>query len=108
MQMDLSEASDTKRELLIAKLHAYGFSKDPLEIIFSYLPNRFQRVKINATFSSWTELIQGLPQGSILGTVLFNIYVNDLFFLSNDIDTGNFADDTRADVCVNLKAVLKN
>ena len=108
MQMDLSEASDTKRELLIAKLHVYGFSKDPLEIIFSYLPNRFQRVKINATFSSWTELIQGLPQGSILGTVLFNIYVNDLFFLSNDIDTGNFADDTRADVCVNLKAVLKN
>ena len=63
--MNLSKAFDTiKHELLITKLHAYGFSKDASEIIFNYLSDRFQRVKINTIFSSWTELIQGVPQGS--------------------------------------------
>ena len=97
--MDLSKAFDTiNHELLIAKLHAYGFSKNSLSIILSYLSDRWQRVKINATFSSWKELIQGIPQGSVLGPLLFNIYLNDLFFILTSCIC-NFADDTTPYVC---------
>ena len=78
--MDLSKAFDTiNHELLIAKLHAYGFSTDALEVLLSYLQDRWQRVKINTTFSSWTQLLQGVPQGSVLGDILFNIYINYIF-----------------------------
>ena len=106
--MDLSKAFDTiNHQLLIAKLHAYGFSKDALELILSYLSDRWQRVKINTSFSSWTELIQGVPQGSVLGPILFNIYINDLFFLLTEINVCNFADDTTPFVCdTDLETVL--
>ena len=74
-------AFDTiNHELLIAKLHACDFSKDRLEFIPSYLSNRYQRVKVNTTFSSWNKLIQGVPQGSALGLITFNICQNDYFF----------------------------
>ena len=80
--MDLSKAFDTiNHELLIARLHTYGFSIDALEVPLSYLQDRWKRVKINTTISSWTQLIQGVPQGSVLGPILLNIYINDIFFL---------------------------
>ena len=104
--MDLTKAFDTiNHELLIAKLHAYGFDMDALEIIWSYLKNRLQRTKINVTFSSCTELLEGVPQGSILGPILFNIYLNDLFFILKECNVCNYADDTMPYVCDNDKKI---
>ena len=106
--MDLSKAFDTiNHELLIAKLHVYGFFIDALEVLLSDLQDRWQRVKINTTFSSWTQLLQVAPQGSVLGPILLNIYINDIFFALR-VDICNFADDTTPYVCnSNLKSVLE-
>ena len=80
---DLSKAFDCLwHDLLIAKLHAYGFDYNSLKLILSYLSDRFQRVRINGHFSKWLKIIFGVPQGSILGPPLFNFYLNDLFFSS--------------------------
>ncbi len=66
--MDLSKAFDClDHELLIAKLYAYGFSKSSLNLIMSYLKDRWQRTKINTSFSTWSQLLEGVPQGSVLG-----------------------------------------
>ena len=92
---DLSKAFDClNHELLIAKLNAYGFSRSALQFIHSFLVDRKQRVKVNGSFSTWTKTILGVPQGSVLGPLLFNIYLNDLFMFLEETEVCNYADDT--------------
>ena len=106
--MDLSNAFDTlNHDLLIAKLYAYGFSKKALILIKSYLSNRWQRTRINNSYSSWTELLLGVPQGFILEPLLFNINLNDLFSLALDTVICNIADDNTLYICeISLNDVI--
>ena len=92
---DLSKAFDCiPHDLIIAKLEAYGFQTDALNLVYDYLSNRKQRVKINETFSCWKNIEYGVPQGSILGPLLFNIHLCDLFYFLEDLDIASYADDT--------------
>ena len=92
--MDLSKAFDClPHKLLLAKLKTYGFSDNSVKFMLSYLKERIQRVKINSNFSEWMEIKQGVPQGSILGPLLFNIYINDIFLVLNKSKLCNYADD---------------
>ena len=108
--MDLSKAFDTiDHDLLIAKLEAYGFHKDALEIMVSYLSDRKQRTKISSVYSSWNSLLKGVPQGSILGPILFNIYFNDFFYFITNSEICNLADDTTPFFCgSDVDQVIKN
>ena len=92
--MDLSKAFDTiNHDLLLAKLKAYGFSHNALAFMLSYLKNRSHRVNINNNFSTWEEIIAGTLQGSLLGSLLFNIFINDIFYFEDKSYLSNYADD---------------
>ena len=105
--MDLSKAFDTlNHNLLIAKLGAYEFDTKALYYIKSYLDNRKQRVRVNSNLSSWQEIIAGVPQGSILGPLLCNIFVNNLFLFGSSSKPSNYAyDNTLYNSDYNLEEV---
>ena len=83
--MDLSKAFDCiPHDLLIAKLHAYGFHKNALNYIYGYLKGRRQGVRLNSVYSKFLYILAGVPQGSILGPILFNIFINDFDYLLHE------------------------
>ena len=106
--MDLSKAFDClSHSLLISKLNAYGLSVPACDLISSYLSGRKQRVKIGNSRSDWVELEKGVPQGSVLGPLLFNIFINDLFMFIEKCLLYNYADDnSMSKASQNLHEVL--
>ena len=91
----LSKAFDCiVHDLLIAKLEACGFSYEACKVMYYYLTDRKHRTKINDSFSSFIDLLLGVPQGSILGPYLFNIYICNLFFFVEEDNVISYADDT--------------
>ena len=98
--MDLSKAFGCiLRDLLLAKLSAYGFDESAITLIVNCLSNRYQRVKIGSRFSSYLEILRGVPQGSILGPILLKLFVNDSMFFIQETKVCNFADDTTIYSC---------
>ena len=79
--------------LILAKLKAYGFGLQGLSLIANYLSDRKQRVKVGSTYSDWLQTKTGVPQGSVLGPLLFNKFLNDFIYIVEHSEVCNFADD---------------
>ena len=106
---DLSKAFDClSHDLLIAKLNAYGFSIDSLRLVQDYLTNRKQRTRITSAYSSWVEILFRVPQGSTLGSLLFNIFLCDLFFITDDVDFVSHADERYGRRYFQIAKLVKN
>ena len=85
--MDLPKVLDClAHDLIIAKFHVklHGFDKASLRLMHNYLTGRYQRVKINNSYSLWSLTKHGVPQGSTLGPILFNTFLCDMFFMIDD------------------------
>ena len=95
--MDLSKAFDCLPYDILMKC---------LRFIDSYLSGRKQRVKIGSTLNDWLDIVSGVPEGSVLGPLLFNVYVKDLIYFIQNTDICNFADDNTIYSCGILTILL--
>ena len=94
---------------MIAKFGAYGLSKSSLSLLLNYLTLRKQRVKIGLSYSLRNEIKRGILQGSILGPLFFNIFINDIFVFIEKSKICNFADEnTIYDCGEDLSNILEN
>lgn len=104
--LDFSKAFDTiNHSLLYAKLKYYGFSNSAARFIISYLTDRKQKVHIDDLVSSTQDVTSGVPQGSILGPLLFIVYTNELFNSVKNCQIQAYADDTQVYLSFRLDQV---
>ena len=108
--MDLSKVYDClSNDLIIAKFEAYILSKNSLKLLLDYLERRKQRVKIGSSYSFCSDVKRDVPHGSILGPLLFNVFINDLFIFIENCEICNFADDnTLYSSGIELFSILEN
>ena len=77
---------------MIAKVPAYGFDKTYTDYLKDYLSHRKLKIKINKMFSNWTNILHGVPQGSMLSPLIFNVFLCDFFLFKSNIDLVSYAD----------------
>ena len=80
-------------DLLIVKLEAHGLDNGSLNLLLDYLRFKKQWTKVSSAYSKWSKITRGIPKGSILGSIFFNIFINDIFMIIEQSDICNFADD---------------
>ena len=96
MLTDLLKAFDClNHELFASKLNAYGFTLPTLKLVHDFLPDIKQRTRVNNSYSTWFEILFAVPQSSILGPLLCNIFLADLFFILSETDLANYTDDNK-------------
>ena len=107
--IDLSKAYNClPQDLITATLGGNGHDRTSLGLLMNYLNSRKQRTKVVSSYCKWAKIKRGIPQGSILGTLLLNIFINDLFFVIENSDTCSFVDDNTLYSCgANLKTVIR-
>ena len=105
--MDLCKAYDClSHDFLIAKFEAYGIGKSGLNLLLSYLSNRKQRTKVNSSYSDCNEIISGVRQGYILGPLLLNLLINDVFFFLERTNICSFAYDNIIHKCNSVLEII--